>query len=99
MEVCVNVVGVLTELIKVENGVKKENFLAPTLFSISLAMVLTRWFGYCNVSIMIRYTTSGKLHKLRRFTVRTKSADRVRLNADDCDVIGHTTQHIQQLMD
>lgn len=59
----------------------------------------TRRFGDCNVSIRIRYTTSGKLYKLRRFTARTKSAERDSLYTDDCDVIGNSIQHIQQLMD
>ena len=102
MKAWVNVSGELTDPIEVENGVKQGDILGPTLFSLYLAMVFEDAFKDNDRGIYIKYRTTGKVFDLRRLEASTKvSYNLIRdlLYADDCDLVTHTEEDMQQLMD
>ena len=59
--------GLLSEPIPLENGVKQGDIPAPTLFSIYFAVMLSYAFQDCDIGVYIRLRTSGKVFNLRRF--------------------------------
>ena len=75
MKAQVNFNGQLSEQIFVDNGVKQRDIPAPTLFSIYLSAIL--WFAFhdCNLGVMIRFRTTGKVFDLRRFNAKSKTTD------------------------
>ena len=75
--------------------------LAPTLFAIFFSVVFIIAFKNNDVGVYIRYRTTGKVFNLRRFASKTKvfiSLIRDLLYADDCDLLTHTEQDLQNLM-
>ena len=102
MKAWVDIDGVLSEPIPVANGVKQGCIVAPTLFGIFYAVVLLIAFKTNENGIYIRYRSSGKLFNLRRFAANTKVLSallRDLLYADDCDLVTHTEQEMQDLLD
>ena len=101
MQARVNFNCTLSEEIPVENGVKQGDILAPTLFAIFFSVVFIIAFKNNDVGVYIRYRTTGKVFNLRRFASKTKvfiSLIRDLLYADDCDLLTHTEQDMQNLM-
>ena len=102
MEAWVNIGGDMAGPIPVENGVKQGDILAPTLFSLYFAAVFTHAFAEVNhLGIYVRYRSSGRLFNIRRFSANTKvfqSIIRDLLYADDCDLVTHTVEDMQTLM-
>ena len=97
----VNLNGSLSEPIPVDNGVKRGDIPAPTLFSIYFAVVLSYAFQDCDIGVFIRFRTSGKVFNLRRFTTKSKtfqSLVRELLFADDADVVANTEEDMQLIM-
>ena len=102
MKAQVNFNGQLSEQISVDNGVKQGNIPAPTLFSIYLSAIL--WFAFhdSNLSVMIRFRTTGKVFDLRRFNSKSKTSDcllRELLYADDADLVAHSVEDMQDIRD
>ena len=102
MKARVNFNGSLSEPISIDNGVKQEDIPAPMLFSIYFAMCLVFAFQYCDIGVYIRFRTSGKVFNLRRFNAKSKvfqALVRDLLYADDADLIAHTEEDMQNIMD
>ena len=96
MKAQVNFNGQLSEQISVDNGVKQGDIPAPTLFSIHLSAIL--WFAFhdCNLGVMIRFRTTGKVFDLRRFNAKSKTSDclvRELLFADDADLVARSAEN------
>ena len=102
MKARVNFNGSLSEPISIDNGVKQGDIPAPMLFSIYFAMCLVFAFQYCDIGVYIRFRTSGKVFNLRRFNAKSKvfqALVRDLLYADDADLIAHTEEDMQNIMD
>lgn len=102
MKARVNYNGQLSDEIAVDNGVKQGDIPAPTLFSLYLAAVL--WYAYhdCDIGVYFRFRTSGRVFNLRRFGAPTlvhESLVRELLYADDADLVAHSAEDMQTVMD
>ena len=102
MKARVNYNGQLSDEIAVDNGVKQGDIPAPTLFSLYLTAVLWYAFQDCDVGVYFRFRTSGKVFNLRRFQAKTlvhESLVRELLYADDADLVAHSAEEMQIVMD
>ena len=90
--------GTLSQEIAVDNGVKQGDILAPTLFSIYLAMLLSYTFKDCGAGVALKFRTNGKVFNLGRLNTKSKSFEcliRELLNADDADFVAHSEEDFQ----
>ena len=98
----VNFNGQLTEELPIDNGVKQGDIPAPTLFSLYLTAVLWYTFHDCDEAVYIRFRTTGKVFNLRRFQAKSlthESVVRELLYADDADLVTHSPEGLQVVMD
>ena len=94
--------GKLSSSIPIDNGVKQGDIPAPTLFSIFFAVTLVLAIKDCDIGIYLRYRMTGKLFNIRRFNAKSKtfiSIVRDLLYADDVDLVAHSEQDMQVIMD
>ena len=101
MKARVNVNGVLSDPVSVDNGVKQGDIPAPTLFSIYFATMLAYAFKDCDLGVSLRFRTSGKLFNLRRLDAKSKvfqAIIRELLYADDADLVAHSEEDMQLIM-
>ena len=85
----------------IRSGVKQSCVLAPTLFGISFAVMLTHAFGPAAEGIYLRTRADGKLFNLSRLRAKTKGQLRCLRDsffADDAAVTVHTVEDLQRLM-
>ena len=93
--------GRLSDEISIDNDVKQGDIPAPTLFSIYFAVLLGYAFSGCDVGVLLRFRTSGKVFNLRRFNAKLKVFhDLIRelLYADDSDFLDHTENNMQVIV-
>lgn len=91
--------GEYSQPFPVTNGVKQGCVLAPTLFSMMFAAMLTDAFRERDIGIDFRFRTDGKLFNLRKLQAKTKvHVDTARdfLFADDCALNASTHSDMQQ---
>ena len=82
------------------NGVKQVCILAPTLFNLMFAVLLTDALKNTTSSIYMRYRVDGGVYNLQRLRARTKVMHtfvRELLFSDDCALMTHTVEDIQEL--
>ena len=94
--------GECSDPFPVTNGVKQGCVLAPTLFSMVFAAMLSDAFRPADPGVPIRYRIDGKLFTLRRLQALTKVKGTVLrdfLFSDDCALNSHTEYEMQTLMD
>ena len=94
--------GQLSEEISIDNGVKQGDIPAPTLFSIYFAVLLRYAFEDCDVGVLLRFRTSGKVFNLRRMKTNSNvflALIRELLYADDADFLAHSEADMQTIMD
>ena len=94
MKARVNLNGSLSEPIPVDNGVKKGDIPAPTLFSIYFAVMLSYAFQDCDTGVFIRFRTSGKVFNLPRLNTKSKTFQSLVR-----DLVANTEQDMQLIMD
>ena len=102
MKAQVNFDGQLSDKFSVDNGVKQGDIPAPTLFSIYLSAMLWYAFHDCNKGVLIRFRTSGSIFNLSRMNAKTlvsQALVRELLYADDADLVAHTAEDMQEIMD
>ena len=86
----------------VSNGVKLGCVLAPTLFSLLFAQMLSAALSQTEAGVKIHYHTDGDLFNLRRlksYTKVTRAIVRDFLFADDCALAAHSKVDLQELAD
>jgi len=103
MQARVNFGGELSDPFPVENGVKQGDLDAPTLFAIYFgAMLQVAFRDNSSAGIHVRYRSTGKLFNLRRMKAESKvfyTVVRDILYADDADLVAHTQEDLQSLID
>ena len=86
----------------VSNGVKQGCVLAPTLFSLLFAQMLSAALSQTEAGVKIHYHTDGDFFNLRRlksYTKVTRAIMRDFLFADDCALAAHSEVDLQELAD
>ena len=92
--------GELSDPFPVTNGTKRGCVLALTLFSILFSCMLLDAVKDMDKDVYMQFRTDGGLFKLKRLQSRTKTLHmliRDLLYADDCTLVAHTLQNIQQI--
>ena len=86
----------------VSNGVKQGCVLAPTLFSLLFAQMLSAALSQTEAGVKIHYRTDGDFFNLRRlksYTKVTRAIVQDFLFADDCTLAAHSEADLQELAD
>uniref|UniRef100_K7E3Q4 RNA-directed DNA polymerase n=1 Tax=Monodelphis domestica TaxID=13616 RepID=K7E3Q4_MONDO len=86
----------------ISKGMKQGCILAPVLFNLSFTQVLQHAVMDLNLGIYIKYRRDGSLFDLRRLTAKTKTTERLILEAlfaDDCALMAHQENHLQTIVD
>ena len=86
----------------VSNGVKQGCVLAPTLFSLLFAQMLSAALSQTEAGVKIHYRNDGDFFNLRRlksYTKATRAIVRDFLFADDCGLAAHSEVALQELAD
>ena len=86
----------------VSNGVKQGCVLAPTLFSLLFAQMLSAALSQTEAGVKIHYRTDGdffNLCRLKSYTKVTRAIERDFLFADDCALAAHSEADLQELAD
>lgn len=94
--------GEASDPFPVSNGVKQGCVLAPTLFSLLFAQMLSAALKESDAGISIHYRTDGSVFNLRRLQSHTKvkkAVVRDFLFADDCALACHSEEDLQSLAD
>ena len=89
-----------SEPFSITNGVKQGCVLTPTLFSIMLAALLADAIKSTASGIFMRYRVDGSVFNLQRLRAKTNvfhTVIRDPLFANDCALMAHTVEDIQEL--
>ena len=92
----------MSELFKIDNGVKQGCVLAHVPFGIFFSLMLTYTFGTASDGIYLHTRHDGKLFNLKRLRAKTKVTCvliREMLFADDAALVSHTQEGLQCLVD
>ena len=91
--------GKVSQSFSVKNGTKQGCVLAPLLFALYFAVMLTHAFKDKCFGVPVNFRTTGGLFNIRRFTAPTKqSFERVNdlLFADDCALVAQSAEQLQE---
>ncbi|XP_063598682.1 uncharacterized protein LOC134775152 [Penaeus indicus] len=86
----------------VANGVKQGCVLAPTLFSLLFAQMLSAALAQTSAGVTVHYRTDGDFFNIRRLKAHSKVRQAVVrdfLFADDCALAAHSEEDLQELAD
>ncbi|KAL8624073.1 hypothetical protein ACOMHN_019495 [Nucella lapillus] len=89
--------GEASEPFDITNGVKQGCVLAPVLFNLFFTCVLSHSVRDIEDGVYIRYRMDGSLFDLRRLSAKTKTIEKLILEAlfaDDCALTESTLQLI-----
>ena len=99
LEQCLSVDQLLI-LFEISNGLKQRCVLAPTLFILFLAALLSTMSEHLSAEVFIRTRFDGKLLKLARLKASTKTRElciRELLFADDAAIVAHTLEDTREI--
>lgn len=94
--------GDLSEPFNISNGVKQGCVLAPILFNLFFTCVLNHATSDLDLGVYLRYRLDGSVFDLRRLSARTKTVERLILEAlfaDDCALMAHKESDLQLIVD
>ena len=89
-----------TDPFEISYGLKQGCVLAPTLFTLFLAALLSTVSEHLSTGVFIRTRSYGKLFKLARLEASTKTRElciRELLFADDAAIVAHTLEEIREI--
>ena len=94
--------GEKSETFHVQTGVKQGCVLAPTLFALFLAAMLTEMNRMVDQQgVFVEHRIDGRLYNLRRLMAKSKTTTttlRDLLFADDCALVAHSVNDMQELV-
>ena len=96
----VSIGGSTTDPFEISHGLKQGCVLAPTLFILFLAALLSTVSEHLSTGVVIRTRSDGKLFKLARLKASTKIRElciRELLFADDADIAAHILEDIREI--
>jgi len=91
--------GSMSDSFDIKSGVKQGCVLAPTLFSIFVALLLKHAFGTATEGVYLHTTSDGPLFNLVLLKVKTKVRETTIRDMLFAAVSSHTKQEFQRLMD
>uniref|UniRef100_A0A5F8H9R7 RNA-directed DNA polymerase n=1 Tax=Monodelphis domestica TaxID=13616 RepID=A0A5F8H9R7_MONDO len=94
--------GETSNRFNISNGMKQSCVLAPVLFNLFFTQVLRHAVMDLDLGFYIKYRLDGSLLDLRRLTAKTKTTERLILEAffaDDCALMAHQENHLQTIVD
>uniref|UniRef100_A0A5F8GML3 Reverse transcriptase domain-containing protein n=1 Tax=Monodelphis domestica TaxID=13616 RepID=A0A5F8GML3_MONDO len=94
--------GETSDRFNISNGVKQGCVLAPVLFNLLFTQVLRCAVMDLNLGVYIKYRLDGSLFNLCRLTAKTKTTERLILEAlftDDYALMAHQENHLQTIVD
>ena len=94
--------GTMSDTFPIQNGVKQGCVLAPTLFGIYFAVMLSQAFENSTEGVYLHSRSDGKLFNIARLRAKTKIHKvlvRELLFADDAALVSHTEGGLQDLID
>uniref|UniRef100_A0A5F8GN97 RNA-directed DNA polymerase n=1 Tax=Monodelphis domestica TaxID=13616 RepID=A0A5F8GN97_MONDO len=84
--------GETSDCFNISNGMKQGCVLTPVLFNLYFNQVLRQAVMDLDLGVYIKYRLDGSLFNLRRLTAKTKTTERLILEAlfaDDCALMAH----------
>ena len=96
----VSIIGSTTDPFEISYGLKQGCVLAPFLFTLFLAALLSTMSEHLSTGVFIRTRSDGKIFKLARqkaSTTTRKLCIREILYADDTNIVAHTLEHIREI--
>ena len=96
----VSIGGSATDPFEISHELKQGCDLAPTLFTLFLAALLSSVSEHLSTGVFIRTRSNGKLFKLARLKASTKTRElciREVLFADDAAIVAHTLEDITEI--
>ena len=96
----VSIGGSTTDPFEISHGLMQGCVLAPTLFILFLAALLSTVSEHRSTGAFIRTRSDGKLFKLARLKASTKTRElciRELLFADDAATVAHTLEYIREI--
>lgn len=94
--------GEASDTFDISNGVKQGCVLAPVLFNLFFTCVLSHAVRDIEDGVFLKYRLDGSLFDLRRLNAKTKTIERIILEAlfaDDCALMAHTEAALQLIVD
>ncbi|XP_063609394.1 uncharacterized protein LOC134783447 [Penaeus indicus] len=94
--------GEYSESFSITNGVKQDCVLAPVLFNLFFSSLLEHATKNIDRGIYLKYRLDGSLFNLMRLNAKTKTRERLlveALFADDCALMVHTEEDLQFIVD
>ena len=94
--------GEPSDSFSISNGVKQGCVLAPVLFNLFFTQVLRHAVRDLDLGVYIKYRLDGSLFDLRRLAAKTKTIEKLILEAlfaDDCALMAHHENHLQTIVD